>query len=821
MFRASYRKEKRYCAYIFFEPKSFHIKKGKKNQMTLLTALPLILVFLAAALGLQTQSESQSKSISPEICPPSYWVPPLEVTPFEVFLKIGDPLVFPLNITGPFDIQPTDIYFLWDTSAFSRDYSYHYWKSGARRLQRVMNDTIDANPGVQFGLGFFRTKRLHNIGTGSDYVFQHVVNITSNISHVQRCFNNSRWSLVAAVSPINSAIEAAQHVMLNADRLGFRPGARKIIFLATSTMFGQAGDVAVRTVNPLMQTDPGGGPPFPFPRADDGDRVLEDDCTLTGLVCYESWAGAITPCSATTLVAVAPPNPLLAIPNIGCTCPYSGGNLTVLNVTQFARGSCEDFPSQAQIPLAAAMAGGFDMIAFLPEDELLQGIVPIYTSLVNSVSPNGAVLQTLDLNNTLPPLVPIVVDTQQFNISWNIPEISNYTFGPCDQTQCTILFVFTGTMPGTETIGGEIVVDGYPYTINVYTCGSSPSSSKSQSFSMSATISNSQSRSATLSNSDSNSPEQTQSLSQSLSQSDSRSGSDSQSASFTRSQSRSRSPSDSLSQSSSGTLPPTESNSQSRSLGLTQSASQSQSRSVSFSDSRSRSDSNTLPPTESNSQSQSRSVSSSDSRSRSDSSTLPPTESNSQSQSQTTSRSQSRSLTSAETQTLTKSRSQSSSLSASETRSQSLSRAQTDSQSQSQSRSLSRSKSQTQSESSSFSEPATQSASNSQSSPAIPTESPSGPIPTESPTDSPSESPPAFTPVPTESQSESESAAATESQTPSGTPAPSTEGPPTLGWIIGLSAAMGVLIPCSFCCILLWGRRRRRRRRKDGTDGDY
>lgn len=736
----------------------------------------MILLFLAiwasgGARGLQTQSESQSQSISPEICPPSYWIPESEVSPFEVFLKIGDPLVFPLNITGPFDIQPTDIYFLWDTSAFSRDYSYHYWKNGARRLQRVMNDTIDANPGVQFGLGFFRTKRLHNIGTGSDYVFEHVVNITNNISFVQRCFNNSRWSLVAAVSPINSAIEAAQHVMLNADRFGFRPGARKIIFLATSTMFGQAGDVAVRTVNPLMQTDPGGGPPFPFPRANNGNGVLEDDCLLTGLVCYESWAGLVTPCSAITEVPVLPPNPLLEIQNIGCTCAYTNGLLKNTNITQFARGSCEDFPSQAQIPLAASAAGGFDMIAFLPEDELLQNITVAYTALINSISANGAVLQTLDLNNTLPPLVPIVVDTQQFNISWNIPEITNYTFGPCDQAQCTILFVFTGTVPGSESIGGDITVNGFTYPVNAYTCGSSPSNSKSQSFSSSSTISQSRS----------NSPEQTRSFSQSRTLSQTRS--DSQSTSSTLSRSQSQSSSDSLSRTKSNSPTPTESNSQSRSLGATPSDSKSQSRSVSASNSASRSSSNTVPQTDSNSQS----------RSLSASNTLPETNSKSQSRSN--------------------SNSQSSSLSKSETNSRSISGSQTTSRSASQSQSRSNSIS----ESLSLSDQSTQSASDSQSSPPI---TPSGPIPTESPTDSPSESPPAFTPRPTESQSQSESGAATESQTPSGTPAPSTSEPPTLGWIIGLSAAMGVLIPCSFCCILLWGRRRRRRRRKDGNDGD-
>lgn len=778
----------------------------------------MILLFLAiwasgGARGLQTQSESQSQSqsISPEICPPSYWIPESEVSPFEVFLKIGDPLVFPLNITGPFDIQPTDIYFLWDTSAFSRDYSYHYWKNGARRLQRVMNDTIDANPGVQFGLGFFRTKRLHNIGTGSDYVFEHVVNITNNISFVQRCFNNSRWSLVAAVSPINSAIEAAQHVMLNADRFGFRPGARKIIFLATSTMFGQAGDVAVRTVNPLMQTDPGGGPSFPFPRVNDGNSVLEDDCLLTGLVCYESWAGLVTPCSAITDVPVLPPNPLLEIKNIGCTCAYTNGLLKNTNITQFARGSCEDFPSQAQIPLAASAAGGFDMIAFLPEDELLQNITVAYTALINSISANGAVLQTLDLNNTLPPLVPIVVDTQQFNISWNIPEITNYTFGPCDQTQCTILFVFTGTVPGSESIGGDITVNGFTYPVNVYTCGSSPSNSKSQS----------QSSSSTLSRSRSDSAEQTQSSSQSQTRSQTRS--DSQSTSSTLSRSQSQSSSDSHSRTASNSPTPTESHSQSRSLGATPSESKSQSRSVSTSDSHSRTASNSPPPTESNSQSrslgatpsesksQSRSVSTSNSASRSSSNTVPQTDSNSQSRS--LSASNTLPETNSHSQSRSNSNSRSSSVSKSETNSRSISSSQTTSRSASQSQSRSNSIS----ESLSLSDQSTQSSSESQSSPP---NTPSGPIPTESPTDSPSESPPAFTPRPTESQSQSESGAATESQTPSGTPAPSTSNPPTLGWIIGLSAAMGVLIPCSFCCILLWGRRRRRRRRKDGNDGD-
>ncbi len=566
---------------------------------------------------------------SSAFCPPSsfnYTAGP----GLDVFLGPGDPLVIDINVTGTFPVQPVDVYILWDTSYSSRSFSYHYWRPNSRRLLGIMNATLQQNPYVRFGLGFFTTKRLLDIGHGSDYVYRHVVDITSNISKVDYSFSGLVWATAPAVGPYTSSLEAFLQVMLTSNNTGFRPGSRRIVLLATDVMFGQQGNVAARTLSPLIETED--NITFAFPRPNNYNGVLEANCTLTGNVCYDN-------CSPVLF------QPRTANPSIYCQCGVVPINTLVPgvidkhNISQFAAGSCEDFPTQAGVA-AIAQAQGFELIAFTPIDTLGTNVSNAFRQL-NLLIGSGSVITSLDLRNRLPPLVPQSVGA--IPVAWNVSTIAGYTVGPCNLTWCSFHFEFVYPPGGAET-GGVIVINGdYNITVDVEVCvqSESPSASKSQSWSNSRSESRSDSKSESPSESHSDSYSESKSKSQSITPSESHSHSQSKSASSSQTLTPSESPSESASESPSESLSPSESFTPSESPTPSNSGSESESPTPSLSGSQSTSKGITQSPSASHSQSDSRSTSGSHSQSSSRSLSASHSQSDSRSHSPSSSSSQS------------------------------------------------------------------------------------------------------------------------------------------------------------------------------------
>lgn len=516
-----------------------------------------------------------------------------------VFLNPSDlPLNIQINVTESFPIQPTDVYILWDTSYSSRSFSYHYWRPNSRRLLGIMNATLQQNPDVRFGLGFFTTKRLLDIGHGGDYVYRHVVDVTANISKVDLFFSGLSWATTPAVGPYTSSLEAFLQVMLTANNTGFRPGSRRVVLLATDVMFGQQGDVAARTLSPLVETEDNST--FAFPRPNNYNGVLENNCTLAGNVCYDT-------CSPTLF------QPRTANPSIYCQCgmvPINTlvpGVISKVNTSQFTSGSCEDFPTQAGVA-SIAQALGFELIAFTPLDTLGTNISNAFRQL-NLLIGSGSVITNLDLRARLPPLVSQTLGV--IPVTWDVSTIDGYTIGECNLTACTFIFEFSYP-PGGSQVNGTIVINGdYNITVDVQVCiqSESPSESPTASFTETPSESPSNTETPSASQSDSQSQSPTPSASQSDSQSYTPSASQSDSMSPTPSLSPSESPTPSGSASQSDSFTPSKSPTPSLSQSDSRSQSHSQSPSISQSDSHSQSHTSSRSQSKSDSYSQSLSIS--------------------------------------------------------------------------------------------------------------------------------------------------------------------------------------------------------------------
>jgi hypothetical protein len=415
----------------------------------------LLLLLIAAALR---HVNGQTPSQSPTACNPSHYTSTGTCfdTQLDVFLnEFSPPLQVPLTLTASCGLplaQSLDFYFLWDASYSSRQFSYLYWEHGTRRLMNIMNAIAAVNPTVRFGLGFFTTKRLVDLGDSNDFVYYHAVNLTSNITAVDVAFNVHVWSKVAAISDVTSSIEAYMQVVMRArlGMYGFRPGSRRVVLVATDVMFGQEGDVAERMLSPLTEVEPG-YPTQPFPRLNNYDAVLENDCSLSGQVCLDSCMPRLF-------------QPRTNIPSVYCSCSGSvfdvlnAGTISVYNVSQFYAGSCEDFPNKTSIAtiseggsVANSPAGeGAELIAFTPIDTLHVGLAAQFMALLNQTSPPfGTVITHYDLRTALPPLLGLT--TNNISVTWNVSAITGYNVTNCNATTCTFVFTFDSAACSNST----------------------------------------------------------------------------------------------------------------------------------------------------------------------------------------------------------------------------------------------------------------------------------------------------------------------------------------------------------------------------------
>lgn len=505
--------------------------------------LTKLIVIMIMALG-RTSAAPPSPSFSPAVCyshlASQGYNGSGPVTPNRAALVLTPDdqtvtLTVTVNVTGA-PAQPVDIYFLWENSQQARPMSYSFWQPivpNSRRLWFLMLQMRAFNPAIKFGLGFFTDVRLAGLGALTsvpldiDFPFRPIVPITSSVNLIDSQMISARWSNMPPMSNVSSALEALMQVALNANtpQLGFRPGSRRVIILAAATLPGVQGDMTPRLLAPLTELL-GNGSYTTFPIANNYNNVMESDCQLIGRVCSDSC----------TIMNLGHPS---VLPNAACSCALAPGTVWLPNVTQFAAGSCEDFPT----PAGAVGAGGgaltgYEFVAFIPNvggtdfssgqnsaffDELI-------TLMGGPTTPWGGeryiINNTLDLASHIKHAYPPAVAPPAVTYSPDpMPDLLGYTVS-CNMSMCTYVFSFNYTSGGAGVY--EIIIGGTPVVVNVTNCAR-PTSSHSPSMTDSRSWSKSESRSHSTSHSSSNSQPQSESGSSSRTHS----GSNSHSASST------------------------------------------------------------------------------------------------------------------------------------------------------------------------------------------------------------------------------------------------------------------------------------------------
>jgi hypothetical protein len=364
--------------------------------------------------------------------------------------------------------KPIDVYFLWDVSARARNMSHAFWQTGPRRLYATLLSMRILNPALFAGLGFFTTKRLSGMGINPDFVFRPVVPVTANIISIDSNMITEHWTNDPpnqTHSNVTAGLEALMHVILNSESLGFRPGSRRVIILATASFPGVETDVAKRVIfNGTQQPEN-----VPYPRPNDYDETLEADCFVAdALVCPDECA----------LVPQGHPDVVFP-PNVVCACPKELRQLSVSNISQFAAGSCEDFPSVAGVVARISNQNNasvlpFELLAFVPDivdvSEYSNGQNSrFFQELIDQLGGGGRVINsTLDLASFIetqyPPEPTPPPMTFQPYMSANIV---NVTLISCNQTVCAYEFTFAanGDVGNfTASVGNSSV------TINILEC---------------------------------------------------------------------------------------------------------------------------------------------------------------------------------------------------------------------------------------------------------------------------------------------------------------------------------------------------------------
>jgi hypothetical protein len=248
--------------------------------------------------------------------------------------------------TAAYPVQPVDFYFLFDSSYAARSFLYPYWGAHSKQLLRTLLLMAGNNSNFRAGLGFFTTKRLAGVGWSTDFVFRHCVDMTTDFAHLHQQFtDNATRSVLLPASNTTSGLEALLQVLAGAREglYGFRPNSDRRVLVATNALFGVQGQAAPRFLFPLTEQIGLSAPPGPALFENNYNAVLESNCTLRGQLCPDACAVALN----------------YSDPGHAAYCSFChtvDDAIDIRNTTQFAPGSCEDFPRAAPVLALAAYA---------------------------------------------------------------------------------------------------------------------------------------------------------------------------------------------------------------------------------------------------------------------------------------------------------------------------------------------------------------------------------------------------------------------------------------------------------------------------------
>jgi len=237
---------------------------------------------------------------------------------------------------------PLDVYFLIDGSYEARLYVMSGLRSGGSGpLADTMAAIEAAHPGTHFGVGGFINKPLPGIGWSDYYAYQHFQDVSASAAAVQAAVDTMPLSLRTAGTPKRSSLEAIYHTVQHGGAdIGFRAGARRVVFVVTNAGFNVAGDANALLVEPSPISTFNGAPWSTIP-ANDLDEDLEGGCVVGGDVCKEGHTWIASP---------APAHVGCDSCGFGCIERYEPGFLT------FAAGACEEYPAVADVTGGGAAA---------------------------------------------------------------------------------------------------------------------------------------------------------------------------------------------------------------------------------------------------------------------------------------------------------------------------------------------------------------------------------------------------------------------------------------------------------------------------------
>jgi hypothetical protein len=365
-----------------------------------------------------------------------------------------------------------DFYVAPSTNYGSTKYMYRYYlPGGSNYLKPALDAMLKLNNNTHFAAGTYSTKR--NIGWPNDRDFQHAVNMSNSTSAVMDAITpilgdpNNPYVLDVEAVYQSSFLDALVTVAKLHQEFNIRHHARRVFFTITDLPFAQQGDVWPNMHSPdshfPVAFDSESNIISSFP-ANNLDGVLQWDCTLYGMVCSELWGLQ-----------------RMLGGNIACNKPLQYGFINITNVTQFAPGSCEDFPTADQ---AASIARefSFDVWALMQYDPFTSNLpdpqtVLLFEEFVESVSPFSYVLAP---NTNLTAVLP-----QLMSLYW-FPQTEVLVGGsslgeifpePCNSVtnNCTVFIDIVYGDDQNQTL--VIYVEGIGnVTINVNKCASPPQS---------------------------------------------------------------------------------------------------------------------------------------------------------------------------------------------------------------------------------------------------------------------------------------------------------------------------------------------------------
>ncbi len=143
-------------------------------------------------------------------------------------------------VTAEGDVPPVDLYFLQDLTGSFHDDLPNMIRMVGNLVARAESGTF--GPDVRFGLGSFMDKPHPIFGTRRTYVFNNHLNLTEDGAALLAAVRSLR--VMQGGDRPEAQYEALIEMVANAQRIGFRKGARRFVVVLTDAEPHAAGDWA-------------------------------------------------------------------------------------------------------------------------------------------------------------------------------------------------------------------------------------------------------------------------------------------------------------------------------------------------------------------------------------------------------------------------------------------------------------------------------------------------------------------------------------------------------------------------------------------------